>query len=109
MVAPETLILLSLPLLNALFFLGFALWMRRLLDEAVDELDLRLAPALKALMDRVVGEDGLNVEPPNPVQVAIGQMIQAFAQQKMTTIEAQITERADNGQFQSKPTESSEN
>jgi hypothetical protein len=99
MVATETLIIASLLALNLISTVLLGLWMRNHLDEALEELDERLALAVKGLADRLV-EGGLQeFEPPNPIQTAIAQFLQAAVQQKMNTVEAVVTERSPSGQF----------
>jgi hypothetical protein len=99
MVATETLILATLLALNLLSTLILALWIRMHLDDALLELDEKLALAIKGVTDRLL-EGGLgDFEPPNPIQTAIAQFLQASVQQKMNTVEAVVTERGDNGQF----------
>tara|TARA_B100000029_G_scaffold469127_1_gene506744 strand:+ start:2361 stop:2663 length:303 start_codon:yes stop_codon:yes gene_type:complete len=66
------------------------------LDEAISELDGRLAMALQSVMDNIGMGD---FEPPNPVQAAIGQLIQSWATQQMNTIPATVIDRESNGQF----------
>ena len=99
MVATETLILASLGVLNLLAIVYLSLWFRIHLDQSLMDIDEKLALAIKSLVDKLM-EGGLGeFEPPNPVQGAIAQMIQAIAAQKMNTIDATITQRAPDGQF----------
>jgi len=79
MVATETLILASLGVLNLLAIVYLSLWIRIHLDQSLMDIDEKLALAIKSLVDKLM-EGGLGeFEPPNPVQGAIAQMIQAIA------------------------------
>ena len=95
----ESLILACLLALNLISTLLFALWLRYHLDIALEELDERLALAVKGIVDRMM-EGGLQeFEPPNPIQTAIAQLLQSTIAQKMNTIDAVVTERGPGGQF----------
>jgi len=101
MVLPDTLILATLMLINLISLGGFALWIRMYLEQALIDIDEKLALAIQALVDKLMSGGLAEFEPPNPIQGAIAQLIQGMAQQKMNTIDATITERGANGQFTS--------
>ena len=101
MVLPDTLILATLMLINLISLGGFALWIRMYLEQALIDIDEKLALAIQALVDKLMSGGLAEFEPPNPIQGAIAQLIQGMAQQKMNTIDATITERGPNGQFTS--------
>ena len=99
MVGIETTILAFLGLLN-LCAIGFlAHWIRIHLDQAMMDIDSKLAIAIKTLIDKLMSGEMSDFEPPNPIQGAIAQLIQGMANQKMNTINATVTERAPDGQF----------
>jgi len=99
MVGIETTILAFLGLLN-LCAIGFlAHWIRMHLDQGLQDIDEKLAIAIKTLIDKLMSGEMSDFEPPNPIQGAIAQLIQGMAQQKMNTINATVTERAPDGQF----------
>ena len=99
MVVLETAILAGLGLLN-LCAIGFlAHWIRMHLDQGLQDIDEKLAIAITALIDKLMSGNLGEFEPPNPIQGAIAQLIQGMAQQKMSTINATVTERAPDGQF----------
>ena len=99
MVVLETAILAGLGLLN-LCAIGFlAHWIRMHLDQGLQDIDEKLAIAITALIDKLMSGNLGEFEPPNPIQGAIAQLIQGIAQQKMSTINATVTERAPDGQF----------
>jgi len=99
MVALETAILALLGLLN-LAAIGFlAHWIRMHLDQGLQDIDEKLAIAIKALIDKLMSGEMSEFEPPNAIQVAIGDFIRSIAHQKMNTINATITERDESGQF----------
>ena len=78
---------------------GFAWWLRREIDEIMNELDGNLAQVIqKILQDLPIGD----IEPPNPVQMMIMQLIQDNMKQK--TITAQVRDEA--GLFTSAESES---
>ncbi len=99
MVAAETLILASLLALNLISTLIFAFWIRMHIDEALLELDEKLAIAVKSMADKLLEGGMSDFEPPNPIQAAIAQFLQASVAQKMNTVDAVVTERNDAGQF----------
>ena len=101
MVVQDTLILATLMLINLISLGGFALWIRIYLEQALMDIDEKLALAIQALVDKLMTGGLAEFEPPNPIQGAIAQLIQGMAQQKMNTIDATITERGPNGQFTS--------
>ena len=101
MVLPDTLILASLMLINLISLGGFALWIRIYLEQALMDIDEKLAMAIQALVDKLMTGGLAEFEPPNPIQGAIAQLIQGMAQQKMNTFDANITDRGPNGQFTS--------
>jgi len=101
MVVPDTLILASLMLINLISLGGFALWIRIYLEQALMDIDEKLALAIQALVDKLMTGGLAEFEPPNPIQGAIAQLIQGMAQQKMNTFDANITQRGADGQFTS--------
>ena len=101
MVVQDTLILASFMLINLISLGGFALWIRIYLEQALMDIDEKLAIAIQALVDKLMTGGLAEFEPPNPIQGAIAQLIQGMAQQKMNTIDATITDRGPNGQFTS--------
>ena len=101
MVLPDTLILASLMMINLISLGGFALWIRIHIEQAMMDIDEKLAIAIQALVDKLMSGGLTEFEPPNPIQGAIAQLIQGMAQQKMSTIDATITDRGPNGQFTS--------
>ena len=99
MVDPIT-VLIALSALNLLASAALALWIRRELEESVEELDRTLALAIKATMDQVL-ENGLGgFEPINPIQAAFAQLIQSYASGKMGAVDVQQVTRNDDGTFQ---------
>ena len=99
MVVLETAILAGLGLLN-LCAIGFlAHWIRMHLDQGLQDIDEKLAIAITALIDKLMSGNLGEFEPPNPIQGAIAQLIQGMAQQKMSTINATVSERGTDGQF----------
>jgi len=93
-------LLIALTSLNLLALGALALWIRAELDAAVVELDSALALAIKATMDQL--GDGVlgGFDPVNPVQAAIAQMIQAYASNKISTIDVTAAPRSADGTFQ---------
>ena len=93
-------LIIALTSLNLLALGALALWIRSELDAAVTELDSTLALAIKATMDQL--GDGVlgGFDPVNPVQAAIAQMIQAYASNKMSTIDVTASPRGADGTFQ---------
>ena len=99
MVDPIT-VLIALSALNLLASAALALWIRRELEESVEELDRTLALAIKATMDQVL-ENGLGgFEPINPIQAAFAQLIQSYASGKIGALDVQQIVRNDDGTFQ---------
>lgn len=99
--SPEMLLLVALGALNLVLIMVFAFLGARSIEFAVDELDNRLAEALQSLVNEFT-QNGLNgIEPPNPIQIAISQLIAGWAEQQKQIIPAQVVERSDNGQFKS--------
>ena len=101
MVVQDTLILATLMLINLISLGGFALWIRIYLEQALMDIDEKLAMAIQALVDKLMTGGLAEFEAPNPIQGAIAQLIQGMAQQKMNTFDATITDRGPNGQFTS--------
>ena len=95
----EITLLIALGTLNLLGSLGLALWIKRELEDSMEELDNSLALALQSTMDKLTGEGAVAFEAPNPIQAAIGQLLMSMAQQKMNTVEATITPRDADGTF----------
>jgi hypothetical protein len=98
MVDPIT-VLIGISALNLLALGALAYWIRSELDSAVVELDSALALAIKATMDQL--GDGVlgGFDPVNPVQAAIASMIQAYASQRITTIDGTVSPRGADGTF----------
>ena len=86
-------------LINLISLGGFALWIRIYLEQAMMDIDEKLAIAIQALVDKLMTGGLSEFEPPNPIQGAIAQLIQGMAQQKMNTFDATVTDRGPNGQF----------
>jgi len=101
MVLQDTLILATLMMINLISLGGFALWVRIYLEQALIDIDEKLALAIQALVDKLMSGGLAEFEAPNPIQGAIAQLIQGMAQQKMNTFDANITDRGPNGQFTS--------
>ena len=101
MVLPDTLILATLMMINLISLGGFALWIRIHIEQAMMDIDEKLAIAIQALVDKLMSGGLAEFEPPNPIQGAIAQLIQGMAQQNMNTIDATITDRGTNEQFTS--------
>ena len=101
MVVQDTLILGTLMMINLISLGGFALWIRIYLEQALMDIDEKLAMAIQALVDKLMTGGLAEFEAPNPIQGAIAQLIQGMAQQKMNTFDATITDRGPNGQFTS--------
>jgi len=99
MVDQDTLILASLMLINLLSLGGFAFWIRIHLEQAMLDLDEKLATAIQALVEKLMSGGLAEYEPPNPIQGAIAQLIQGMAEQKMNTFDATVTDRGADGQF----------
>jgi len=95
----EITLLIALGTLNLLGSLGLALWIKRELEDSMEQLDNSLALALQSTMDKLTGEGAVAFEAPNPIQAAIGQLLMSMAQQKMNTVEATITPRGEDGTF----------
>ena len=101
MVLPDTLILASLIVINLISLGGFALWIRIHIEQAMMDIDEKLAIAIQALVDKLMSGGLTEFEPPNPIQGASAQLIQGMAQQKMNTFDANVSDRGPNGQFTS--------
>ena len=101
MVTQDTLILSTLMLINLISLGGFAFWIRIHIEQAMLDIDEKLAIAIQALIDKMMSGGLAEFEPPNPIQGAIAQLIQGMAQQKMNTFDANITQRGPDGQFTS--------
>ena len=101
MLLPDTLILGVLMLINLISLGGFALWIRIYIEQALMDIDEKLAMAIQALVDKLMSGGLAEFEPPNPIQGAIAQLIQGMAHQKMNTFDANITQRGPDGQFTS--------
>ena len=95
----EISLLIALGTLNLLGSLGLALWIKRELEDSMEQLDNSLALALQSTMDKLTGEGAVAFEAPNPIHAAIGQLLMSMAQQKMNTVEATITPRGADGTF----------
>ena len=101
MVSTDMLILTTLMTINLIFLAGFAFWIRIYLEQSLLDIDEKLALAIQALVDKLMTGGLGEFEPPNPIQGAIAQLIQGMAEQKMNTIDANITTRGPDGQFTS--------
>ena len=99
MVVQDTLILGTLMMINLISLGGFALWIRIYLEQALMDIDEKLAMAIQALVDKLMTGGLAEFEPPNPIQGAIAQLIQGMAEQKMNTFDATVTDRGADGQF----------
>jgi len=78
---------------------GFAWWLRREIDEIMNELDGNLAQVIqKILQDLPIGD----FEPPNPVQMMIMQLIQDNMKPKTLVAQA----RSEDGLFTAAESES---
>jgi len=95
----EITLLIALGTLNLLGSLSLALWIKRELEDSMEQLDNSLALALQSTMDKLTGEGAVAFEAPNPIQAAIGQLLMSMAEQKMNTVEATITPRGADGTF----------
>jgi len=93
-------VLIALTSLNLLALGALALWIGRELDDAVEELDRTLALAIKATMDQVLDGGLGGFEPINPIQAAVGQLIQAYAANQGNTVTMQEVPRNEDGTFQ---------
>ena len=99
MVVIETAILALLGLLN-LAAIGFlAHWIRMHLDQGLQDIDEKLAIAIKTLIDKLMSGEMSDFEPPNALQAAFADLIRSVAHNKMNTINATVTERDAGGQF----------
>jgi hypothetical protein len=76
MVLPDTLILGVLMVINLISLGGFALWIRIYIEQALMDIDEKLALAIQALVDKLMSGGLAEFEPPNPIQGAIAQLIQ---------------------------------
>ena len=95
----EMTLLIALGTLNLLGSLGVVLWIKRELEDSMDQLDNSLAMALQSTVEKLTGEGAVAFEAPNPIQAALGQVLMSIAQQKMNTVEATITPRDAGGMF----------
>jgi len=100
MVVDEITLLIALGSLNLIALGALALWIRSELENAVEELDSTLALAIKATMDKLLDGGLGGFEPVNPIQAAFAQLIQAYATNQMSTIEATVIPRNSDGTFQ---------
>ena len=97
----EITLLIALGTLNLLGSLGLALWIKRELEDSMEQLDNSLALALQSTVEKLTGEGAVAFEAPNPIQAALAQMLMSITQQKMHTVEATITPRGEDGTFKS--------
>ena len=97
----EITLLIALGTLNLLGSLGLALWIKRELEDSMEQLDNSLALALQSTVEKLTGEGAVAFEAPNPIQAALAQMLMSITQQKMNTVEATITPRGEDGTFKS--------
>ena len=93
-------ILIGLSALNLLASAALALWIKRELEESVEELDRTLALAIKATMDQVLDGGLGGFEAVNPIQAAFAQLIQAYAANQGNTVTMQEVPRNEDGTFQ---------
>jgi len=100
MLVDQMTLLIALTSLNLLALGALALWIRSELDNAVEELDSTLALAIKATLDKLMDGGIGGFEPVNPIQAAFAQLIQAYASNQMSTIEATVIPRNTDGTFQ---------
>ena len=97
----EITLLIALGTLNLLGSLGLALWIKRELEDSMEQLVNSLALALQSTVEKLTGEGAVAFEAPNPIQAALAQMLMSITQQKMNTVEATITPRGEDGTFKS--------
>jgi len=97
--SPEMLILTALSALNLLFLILIAYLGGRSIEIAIEELDGRLAEAIQSLINEITQGGLEGFEPPNPIQIAISQLIAGWADQQKQIIPANVTTRDDKGQF----------
>ncbi|HIA04217.1 MAG TPA: hypothetical protein EYN66_20365 [Myxococcales bacterium] len=95
----EITLLIALGTLNLLAMGGLSMWIRRELEDSMEQLDNSLAMALQSTVEKLTGEGAVAFEAPNPIQAALGQVLMSIAQQKMNTVEATITPRGADGTF----------
>ena len=99
MTSYEILGIYALLVLNLVATLGLARFLSDLIVQQLAELDTALGGAVSQL-GQVTIEPG---EGMNPIQLAIAQYISAFANQRASTIAAEIIPRDDAGMFASPP------
>ena len=97
--SPEMLILIALSALNLLLLILVAYLGGRSIEIAIEELDGRLAEAIQSLINEITQGGLEGFEPPNPIQIAISQLIAGWADQQKQIIPANVTTRDDKGQF----------
>jgi len=103
MVGIEFIVLAILNLILVGLVLALAVWIRKVVEINMAQLDANLAQALKSTVTELT-EGGLaGFEPVNPVQAAVAQWIASMATQNANTITASIVERAADGTFSSLP------
>ncbi len=95
----EITLLIALGTLNLLALGGLSLWIKRELEDSMNQLDNSLALALQSTVEKLTGEGAVAFEAPNPIQTALAQMLMSITQQKMNTVEATITPRSEDGTF----------
>jgi len=101
MVGIEFTVLAILNLILVGLVLALAVWIRKVVEINMAQLDSNLAQALKSTVQELT-EGGLaDFEPINPVQAAVAQWIASMATQNANTITASIVERAADGTFSS--------
>jgi len=101
MVGIEFAVLAILNLILVGLVLALAVWIRKVVEINMAQLDSNLAQALKSTVTELT-EGGLaDFEPINPVQAAVAQWIASMATQNANTITASIVERAADGTFSS--------
>jgi len=92
--------IVGLAVWHALCMLGAILWLDHRLSEALDELDMNLATAIKGVIEAARGAvEG--AEPFNPIQAAIAQWIAGQVNAPKTGPDISILDRSPEGQFQS--------
>ena len=93
------LVLIALSALNIVLLLLLGYLGGKSIEIAIEELDGRLAEALQTLVQEFAQGGFEGFEPPNPIQIAISQLIAGWADQQKQIIPANVTTRDDKGQF----------
>jgi len=94
---------IALAVWNVLVIAGAVLWLDHRLSEALDDLDISLATAIKGVIEAARGAvEG--AEPFNPVQAAIAQWIAGQVGAQKTGPDVGLLDRSPVGQFVKKDT-----